>query len=257
MTQQSDPNNPEIGPWLVETLRLTAFPSAGATVEPRDWWEHVVGEAPETRNIQPRINSVQEEGEFFGGRLILTVQPQRADWLFIPAFEPHFGAPDFAQLRPFPDSLAILRKLSSQWLERSPLLQRLAFGAVLDIPTDSRPAGYRQLAQYLPSVQIDPEDSSDFLYQINRRRVSRIMPELSVNRLSKWSVATAKFLQVAVGDVPGRIEIPSEEYTLVRAELDINTAHEYRGTLPARLLPDLFEELIELGKEISTKGDAK
>ena len=51
----------------------------------------------------------------------------------------------------------------------------------------ARELGYRELGRFLPAVRLD-EDSSDFSYQINRPRRSTVIPELSVNRLSKWSV---------------------------------------------------------------------
>jgi len=132
--------------------------------------------------------------------------------------------------------------LMLRWLAGCPPLQRLAFGAVLTRPVDDLLTGYRQISDYLPFVQLDPESSSDFSYQINRPRNSTVISGLRINRFSRWSVARvfASTFDTQIG---------------CRVELDINTAQEFQGELPQEKLPVIIQELVDLGKEIAENGD--
>jgi len=121
------------------------------------------------------------------------------------------------------------------------------------LPVDDRPSGYRKLGSYLPGIQIDPEGSSDFLYQINRPRKARLnIPSLRINRLSNWSVS-----RIDIGGQFGAqtIELPGLEQYACRLELDINTAPDFQEILVREQLRSTFEELVDLGKEIAARGD--
>lgn len=241
--------------WLGEVFRLTVFFVTPGKVDTSDWWQFVTGELPETRNSQPKIGVLQEEGEFNGGRLVLTTQPDRADWLFLPSFDKGMGMPDFGHLSPYTSSTDIFTKFALNWFTKAPPLSRIAFGMVLHRPVPDRLTGYRELAKYLAMVQIDPENSSDFLYQINRRRFSRIIPSLPLNRLTKWTVANIDSGQFAMGL---GIPLQTVEFTnrhFVRLELDVNSAQEFRKQLPPDKIQGIFEELMNLAKELADKGD--
>ena len=146
----------------------------------------------------------------------------------------------------------------NRWLtlDSCPEIQRVAFGAVLLSPVDSKVSGYRQLAAYLPSVTIDPEHSTDLLYQINRPRESATgIPDLKINRLSKWSVAQISTAGLVLE--PTRIlyhDVP-QAYLACRLELDINTAAERREPLPRETVSNVWQELLNLGMEIVIDGD--
>src|SRR4029077_16583024 len=77
-----------------------------------------------------------------------------------------------------------------RWIkEMSPTISRLAFGAVLFQSAESHETGYELLKSYLPKLEVDSKGSFDFLYQINRPRLSMSgIPSLQINRLSKWAV---------------------------------------------------------------------
>src|SRR5436190_1193852 len=78
-------------------------------------------------------------------------------------------------------------------------ITRLAFGAVLAQPTEDRHSGYVQIAKYLPSIRLDVDGSSDFLFQINRPRPSRVgIENLLINRLARWSVLIFKTFGVTL-----------------------------------------------------------
>ena len=248
---------PSLTAWQVETLRLTAFPSPAAQVAEPTWWTDLVGEPPDTRISRPRMGGHQEEGPFRGGKLLLRVQPNRIDWSFTTAEDQEREVESFPTIGSFPESLEKFLPLMLRWfeLEPCPPAQRLAFGAILLQPVEDRPAGYRQISPYLPSIRLDPEGSSDFSYQINRPRDSISgITGLRINRLSKWSVATWR--AVGLSMEPTRIGyFQSQEHYACRLELDINTVPDFQGELHREQLPRIFEELADLGKEIATEGD--
>lgn len=220
----------------------------------KDWWNALVPEPPETSIIRPQY---QDEGPFERGRLMLTAQSGRIDWIY---------GPDIRRLEeglpivgPVDEVLEGFSNLMHRWLEMSPPLMRLAFGAILLQPAEDRRHGYGALSSYLPAVKLDADTSSDFVYQINRPRSSVSgIPNLRVNRLSKWSVMQMQKLrlevQVAEAQV-GQSAVPYEQHSACRLELDINTAPEFGGELPKGQLPMLFDELVSLGKEIALQGD--
>jgi hypothetical protein len=146
----------------------------------------------------------------------------------------------------------------ARWLSDSqiPAVTRLAFGAVIVYPVQDRETGYQVLNPYLPSVDVDPDGAFDFLYQINRPRDSSTgIESLRVNRLSRWSVVQQVYTTFELGARPGRVLALSPQQLACRLELDINTTSDFSGILPADKLPDLFQELVDLGEEIIAKGE--
>jgi len=250
-----DTNQPAKPIWRSELFRLSAFVFPGQSIDASTWWETIAGEPPENQNLQPRAGTRQEEGLYEGGRLVLTVQPDRIDWLFIPAFDKQTGSPAYERLPEYDSALKIFRKVVERWLEISPRLSRLAFGAILNFAVPDRPTGYRLLSNYLHNVQLDPDNSSDFHYQINRRRLSNKISGLALNRLSKWSVNIAKFSQLAIGSVVQEFLISDHEHIFAHLELDINTVPEHQNLVSNEQLSVIFSELVELASEIANQGD--
>jgi hypothetical protein len=237
--------------WLSETLRLTAFVTEQADMA--QWWKMVTGDEPDNRLSQPKAGILHEEGSYKEGHLVLDVQPKRVDWVFIPAFEKHTASPFAEELKPYESAKAVFLQIAKAWFKNAPEISRIAFGAMLDIQVPDRINGYQVLAKYLHKVQIDVEESIDLFYQINRRRNSKNIPGLALNRLSKWGVA-----QVEIGQASGQsreIVLKKTERFFARVELDINTLPEYRETIPQEKLSVIFDELVSLADEIAEKGD--
>ncbi|HLF84261.1 MAG TPA: hypothetical protein VI837_08815 [Blastocatellia bacterium] len=153
----------------------------------------------------------------------------------------------------FSEALESFKTIAIRLLASSPNLIRLAFGAALLQPSDTRAIGYQQLAAFLPYVRLDPENSSDFLYRINRRRASKVVEGAEINRLSTWSVAALVNAQIPL--LPAGKAVFTTECFASRVELDINTAQEWKADLPNDLLESLFQELTELAIEIAEQGD--
>jgi hypothetical protein len=243
--------------WQTESFRLTAFLSPSAQSLEQDWWKTLTSEVPDRRTSEPKTGLQQEEGKFkdetIEGTLVLTVQPTRVDWQLVPLLDVPVSR--LPTLGSFADSLDSFFALMLRWIEIAPPIQRLAFGVVLTKSVNSSKEGYQWVSSFLP-FDLD-EDSSDFLYQINRpvKSKSAEIPDLLINRLSRWSVSL--FAGVSIDpNSPEQYIVRPPQFS-VRLELDINTTADLSVDLNSEQLCQVFQELVELGKEIAIKGDRK
>lgn len=244
--------------WVVQLLRISAFPVAGVPVaDPTFWWEATIGSAPDSMTNKPKDGLVQLNGLLDDtAQLILNCQPDRIDWQLSPV-----ETPDLSRKYPAIDNFeTILPKfieIINRWLELPyPELQRFALGVVLLKEVSNRVSGYKEIAKFLPAVKIDAEGSTDFTYSINRPRASKLGIEgLTINRLSKWAVMVFKVFRFPVA-APEGVKFADKETYLCHLELDINTALDM-AKLPRERMKDIFAELVNLAKEIATEGDVK
>lgn len=244
--------------WLAGGLRLTAFPTQPWEVETLRGWEQLVGRAPEQRQSLPREATIQENGSYGDGSLTFKADPTRVDWHYAAETEPE--SEDLPlNLGTFSHAVDEFGPIMKRWLRSAPPISRLAFGAILLRVVDDRARGFRQLDGYLPSVKLDPKNTRDFMYQINRRRRSKLdVKGLEINRLTKWSVAQIQPFMASTsgGDITElRTVHRGKTIYACRLEEDINTAPEFKERLPHRKLPHLFDELLDLGLEISDAGE--
>ena len=251
MSMPTIQNKTDLSTWQAESLRITCFPSSATEFNAANWWQDVIGEQPENTVVRARDGFRQDEGNVNGRKVVLGVQPNRIDWLMGPS-EEESGI----TIGSLQDSLDSFLEMMSRWFKICPPLRRLAFGSVLALPVDSRKSGYEQIANYLSNVKLDPIGSSDFLYQINRTRNSQLeIPELVVNRLSKWSVAKRGLARFDFLPEARVSLFPSSDTFSCRLDLDINTSADYKNDLPVDKLTDVFLELVDLAKEIALEGD--
>ena len=237
--------------WRVEVLRLTAFPAPGPPAANAEaWWLALFG-APHERSSQDLKRGVRQLMGAVNDAFMVAVENPIS-------FELQRLAGDPGQPPPSPDNLpahsgavSAFQELALRWLglETCPPLRRLAFGATLLKPVSDQGKGYQVLGKHLPDVTVDP-GSSDFLYQINRRRPSNAVGGLPLNRLSKWSVQQVQELMISPGD--GLVR--RSEAFACRLELDINSVPSKRP-LPKECLSALFDELVALANEIVQVGD--
>ncbi len=237
--------------WLAGNMRLTAFTQE--TVDPDSLsgsWKAIVGDEPETLESKPKARTLQESGIFRDGTLTFASNPHRIDWI-ANWLEPLSDTGD--RLGRFVDHREHFGELMVKWLPTSPELKRLAFGAVLFDPAENHDDGYRKVSSYIPFT-VD-FGSRNFLYQINRRRDSQLqIPALEINRLSKWSCVQFRTASFSISEA-GTFHDESEGMFAVRLEIDMNTAPEHTKPLAPEILVDLFKELVDLGSEITEKGD--
>lgn len=251
---------PGLEAWKAEVLRLTAFHQLGPQTTDHNWWEAVTRGTPETKNLKPREGGYEVAGAIGSGILTLKADFSRFDWLFTanPSLDKPLG--EFPTAGPLPEALGRFVECAQSWLSLAPALTRIAFGAVLLQPVRDREAGYIALGDYLPSVKLDPEGTSEFTYSINRHFKAEQLDGLHVNRLSKWAVVHLQpmLLKVVAGgrdSVTEQVLGSREEY--IRLEVDINTEATRREPLPGAQMARIFELLVDLGCRIAERGDIK
>ena len=240
--------------WDSVALRMTAFPAPGSEITVTGWWESVAGEVPEQQTVNPRAGEFLEHGEYGNGRLELKINPASVNWIHrVDELPPEKGP---VTLGEFQSSCEKFCSLMNKWfdLDAAPNLVRLAFGASLIQPVQSQKEGLERLARYIPAVKIDPAHSSDFLYQINRGRASKLDIEgLAINRVMKWSVTQHQLFLLDPAASGNVASAPPESY--VRLGIDINTMQDFEGVFRKEDFVRVFDELVEIGKEIAEEGD--
>lgn len=243
--------------WQAESLRLTLFLGIGEQVREQKWWSELLGTEAAAVNIRREIGQRQEIGAYDDDRqLVLSIGQDRVDWrLTPPSTAGELGrVPNVGQ---YPSAAEDFSKLMLDWfkLDSCPSASRLAFGAILITPVEDVQAGYRQISEYT-SLNINTQNASDFLYQINRARDAKSVSGVKINRLSKWSVSSmrwvsGRFYKGMVTAIP----FTGTQALNCRLELDINTVPEPGLELVRDDLPNLYKEFVELGKEIVQNGD--
>jgi hypothetical protein len=250
------PQPPPVETWQTQSLRMIVFTTESQVRTDREWWEELIGSTPDAST---RKKIEREDGGLHDGvQLVLTIDPIRMQWTASAQMDVEQFLGNMPLLGPYMDRKLWFQDLMTRWLrERCPPIKRLAFLATLVQKVESREEGYVKLNQYLRHLELFT-DSSDFLYQINRKRQSELgITGLEINRLSTWSVT---IVQRKVGTLVGsedRIE-SAEPQLYCSVGLDVNTIHEYPcPTLSADRLPEIFEELINMATEIARDGDVR
>ncbi len=240
--------------WKYHHLRLTAFLKEAVNTREISWWNDTVGSDSESTNITGNLVRVEEAVK---NDLILSlkVEPHRVDWILKSLDTQNLE--DFPNLGDKAKALSTLKEISVNWFKISKIsdVGRLAFGVRLFKNVEDRLEGYNDLNKMLPFVEIHPESSSDFLYQINRSLDSTTVQGLKINRLAKWHVVNMKTVALNItSDL--KAALTSDLYATA-LDLDINSDADRDSPLPNNNLEKLFEEFISLGEEIAIKGDFK
>lgn len=236
--------------WQPDTIRLTAFWSTPQVVD-SGLWKRLVGHEPES--TLRKGGTVQEAGAWQNAdqsNLLIIASAlgvTTVQWKHNPQQPGNAGVAVLSS-----GVLEFLRSALEPLAERGSII-RLAFGATLFRFVADRRAGYIELSKLLPSVRLDADKSSDFLYRINRPVRSQVAPALELNRLATWSVTEFFELVMAVGDPTRQLQMPRSHACQV--DLDINTSARNADPLQANLLPGLWDELVAIGETMSKEGD--
>jgi hypothetical protein len=249
MAEPGEIRIPDTATWQAESLRLTAFIAPHEKVAEPNWWAEVMGAEPDNKTSKPKVGEYGQSGECGAGRLTLNVQPGRVDWVWSSVVDPERWAEAIPTIGPWGETLERFHQLMNRWLPIAPPVQRLALGTSFVIPVETLQEGYRRLSRFLP-FRLDAENSSDFLYRINRPRESKAKPGLKLNRLSTWGVVGWLKMMVSVGQA---VSSPPQNLAC-RVETDINTAVECQD-IPKDLVPALLQECVTLAGEIAERGD--
>ena len=238
--------------WQVEYLRITVFPIDNTNILASELWDQYIGEEPDAVNIQKGKLDTRAV-EYKNGRIVLIKQPDRIEWRYLakPNEDEELQFPILSDLE---QELPVIKDFAHEWLKSSNNLQlkRMAFGTVLLKPVESLVNGYEYLREYLPFI--NPNNLSEFDYRINRHRKSKVIDDLLINRLTRWSVASLNQVNFSIKDEGVQLKPANPAYA-TRLELDINTPANRDNALPVDELVRLFDELLEMGLELTEEGD--
>ena len=245
-----------IGDWDVENLRVTLFPTSGprSTDQQTGLWQEVTGQPPDSIDSRPRQRLTRVFGRIRDNQLLLGIQDERVDWHvqpFVPANEQPDGVPTVATAN---EMLTIMHDAVQKTLSTVRIVQRLAFAMSLVREVPDVPTGMYQLSGYLPNVTLDPAGSSDFIYQINRRRRSASVSHAEINRLGRWSVDQIGSIGFRVVAGQPRVHQDESPYYVRKLVTDINTTPTTSAMANDRI-HDLFHEMVVISNELATEGD--
>ena len=237
--------------WLCRAARFSWFTVPSANSDTGTWFQDVVGFPPDQSTKSPRTAVQEDIGPDPLGIVVLHRDPLRIDWLV------SSESPDGTSNVSLVAAHSRLGEIVRRWVDVPglPVSTRLAVGYSLQYPAKDREGAYALLKQLLPAFStIDGRASSDFIYQINRRRKSSINPMLEINRLSRWHATLAvqtQFRATPTGPIPS--ETQAQHFASV--DLDINTQPEFSGTFAPSQAPAFFDELTSMAVEIAQSGD--
>jgi len=227
--------------WRVQHLRWTFFRTLSANAQPLPLWAIVAGSEPESQTVKPKEFGLVEEGVWNEHNLSITHTAHRLDLIWHSTAAIH-GIPDAGA---FFQVLDAFQKLGMNVPIEG--VYRLAFGARLFLPAESRKDAYTKLASFLPCVQLTDE-AEEFILQVNRPRISKVTRE-KLNRLGKWASIVSREISLH----PSTSEFREAFSTVV--ELDISTAAESRLELEKTKFDALISEMIATSTEVAQNGD--
>ena len=240
--------------WQVEQLRCTAFLLPQTVISADEVFHAIAGTDAITRAENRQAMTSSAGGTLDTIKMDVVCVPGRIDVLFQPGDDVPSGAPVVGA---YLASKELFVDVVGRWLRLRPPLQRLALGVLAVTDVTDRPEGYRLLQKLLPSVQLDPDHSSDLIYQINRPRLVKVAEDFRVpiNRLSRWGVMLS---MVHTLHIHSQETIAQTQPVLTRSrcrvDLDLNSDTTVTE-LPAQHLDTLWTALSGLADEILFKGD--
>lgn len=246
--------------WNAGTIRLTALYSDQVVRPLMDGFAQVFGIAAEVQIRDKRQGIEQDFGKLDDRSAILTSASGRLELIFGPVAEADAAAPQ-VQGWSLTQALESARHFSSSWSAFATQPHRIAFGVELKFTVSSREEGYKVLQQYLACLQIDPVNSSDLSYQINRPRLLNTSgSSIRVNRLSRWSSRTKiPLLLRTVFNESGPQSSSAQRGEMEQyagADIDVNTDASREASLgEEKDVHELYLKMVALAEEIAEKGD--
>lgn len=229
--------------WQTESLRFSFFKPITGDRRDLGIWRQMVGAEPEKQTSLAGNSVIIEEGDWGAHRLIVAALADRVD-IHLQAKPLSPGLPSCGSLD---EVFAFV--LPAVPTDLFSACHRLAFGLILNNPSNSLAQAYNVTASYLPHIRF-LEGGQDFQYQINLPSESTVQPTIKLNRLSKWSSVVVKVLKL---DSTAGTTVP-QEFFASRLELDINTHAENATPFQLDMARRLLDELIQEARRIFTEG---
>ncbi|MCB1176736.1 MAG: hypothetical protein KDK36_04060, partial [Leptospiraceae bacterium] len=130
--------------------------------------------------------------------------------------------------------------------------QRIAIGTVGIQKIETFKEGLENLKFYLPYIQIDIENSKDFLFQINKpKNIDVLNRNININQITKWSVMEYKYLVVNNNLIQNLL---GNQFGF-RLETDINTAQDENTNKSKEFVKSIIEKEIQTSIDYFDKGD--
>ena len=220
-----------------------------------EWWEETIGDKPEKVHVDNKRKVRVQKSLLNGNFWTMICQPGRVDWNLEAVEKESDKTSELLALGAMSDNtLEPFVKIVRKWLGKCPSTNRLAFGADLGKVTNDIHTGCEEIQKYLHSIKLDPKNTTDFLYQINRPRKSKVDSNIIINRMNTWSVVSVSTGGVTINPTTSKISANVQNMYVCRLELDINTALSDNNIAKNKVYK-VFQELVECGQEISDKGD--
>ncbi len=207
-------------PWQPYQLRFSLIGLEDGIAKP-DLGELFGIEVEDTSYAGPQ-KDLRQSAMLGAGQLTLSATQARIDfvWQSLPPTEEFFRLGDL--LETVPHLLNPIRALigAHTW-------GRVAFGAVCGARVADRIEGYAQLNERLDEVEVNGENSADFLYQVNKPvQVQCGTKSILLNRLYKWNVARIKFLGLTPETDTAEAFPAFMDVLVSQVTLDFNTSAE-------------------------------
>jgi hypothetical protein len=231
-------------PWLARLVRLTAFLTTPWEVGD-DAWERLTGEQPDRDLNNPKQRTRLQVGAWQGVSLQLQVAPGRIDLVASVQQDP--AGEDV----PFPPAVEIVPRfleIAQNWLPEAGFqAKRLALGLNGLLSQDERATAYSLLNELVPSIRIDPNKSTDLLFQINWPADSQILEGTTLNRLTKWSWLRFHVVEFELSAFDARPAMaPTTSSGYVSVECDNSTPAEREDSFDPQELVAIYDELAGL-----------
>ena len=246
----------DYGAWQVHQLRLTVFPfSRISTGSVSGLWKAAMGQEPDNIDFRPKQKLTIEQGMAENTHLQVITREDRIDWILQP--QPPVPDGGYPKLVPVLRDLAAAdesirnavvasRKFAAQ-------VNRIAFGITLVEISSDLDEAIGRLSSHLPDLRLG-NAGEDFSYQVNRRRGSKAIPRVNINRLAKWSVFQFGSINLDVRPAARAVFDVSEVTFTARLDLDINNVPS-NSAISQKKIPALLGEMAVMASEIALKGD--
>lgn len=246
--------------WKLGSLRITYFcditslPLNAATFTRVFELEHE-SELHKRSEFATEFSTIKEgityKAKGFGPKVDFTVEPIVVPESLLDLLE-HPILPDGSSL------IERLLKSTTQLIsDNHRAMRRIAVGMHFIHNVKNKDEGYEFLAQQIKGIRLDT-NSSDFVYQINRKRLCDVEGnETYINRLSKWSCGA---LNVS-GHMPSGEQIQSKTCYAATLVTDVNTQDPGSDTpfdlseLSESGTRLLLKKLFNLSLELANVGD--
>lgn len=244
--------SPTDASWPPFLLRVTLFPASPMGREQRPDLGELFKVEVESEQVQGSAKDSTQVASLGVGTVQLAGTLERLDFVWQSPQDGEDGR--HTDLGDLDAAIATFVQPIVQWAQAHKWA-RVAIGALGGVWTGDKKEGYRLLQPRIPELKINPEGSSDLLYQINHlKSVTLSNGDWLVNNIFRWAVVT--FQTVSFHIAPNVGSVGNVQTTVLRTqlELDINSAPRPGLELHGDDVVTMFAAFVDLTKNALLKG---